>query len=109
MSETIREPGQTMAFEILVECVKDYAIIMIDPDQRIVLFNRAAEQMFGCSPAHALGQSVERFIPARFRPTHAQHVKRFGEGGMTSRHMGQLGAIFGLRASGEEFPIEASI
>ncbi|HLX62051.1 MAG TPA: PAS domain S-box protein [Planctomycetota bacterium] len=92
----------------IIESAMD-AIITIDADQRILLFNRAAEQMFGVTSAQALGQSVERFIPARFRATHAQHVRRFGDGGVTTRQMGQLGAIFGLRASGEEFPLEASI
>ena len=39
------------------------AIIAIDHDQRVVLFNAAAEKMFGCPAADAIGNSIERFIP----------------------------------------------
>ena len=85
------------------------AIITLDDEQRIVLFNLAAEQMFCCSAAAVLGQSMERFIPQRFRTHHGEHIRRFAATGVTSRAMGTLGALWGLRADGEEFPLEASI
>jgi PAS domain S-box-containing protein len=85
------------------------AIISIDSEQRIVLFNTAAEKLFLCPASEALGQSINRFIPARFRAVHADHVDTFGRTPITRRYMGSPGAIFGLRGDGEEFPIEASI
>src|SRR5258708_7955893 len=85
------------------------AIVTVGEEQRIVLFNAAAEKMFGCPASEALGNSIERFIPERFRKTHASHIHRFSETGTTSRAMGTLGAIWGRRADGEEFPLEASI
>jgi PAS domain S-box-containing protein len=85
------------------------AIISADARQHIVLFNQAAEKMFGISAPEALGQSLGRFIPERYRAAHVRHVSQYGETGVSNRSMGRLGALFGLRASGEEFPIEASI
>jgi PAS domain S-box-containing protein len=85
------------------------AIITIDDWQNVVLFNEAAEKMFGCPAAEAIGRPIDRFIPQRFRAAHAGHVKTFERSGATSRKMGSLGAITGLRAIGEEFPAEASI
>lgn len=85
------------------------AIITINEDQRVILFNPAAEQMFGVSTDEALGESISRFIPERFRRGHDQHILRFGDTGVTGRRMGALGAISGLRSDGTEFPIEASI
>ncbi len=85
------------------------AIISIDSRQRIVLFNPAAEKMFGVSTEQALGERIDRFIPDRFRLAHRAHVAAFGQTGVSTRHMGALGKVSGLRATGEEFPIEASI
>jgi PAS domain S-box-containing protein len=85
------------------------AIIAVDQDQRIVVFNEAAQNMFGCSARDAIGSSVSRFIPQRFRDAHADHIRRFGEAGVTNRSMGALDALWALRTNGEEFPIEASI
>ena len=85
------------------------AIISVDEDQRIVLFNSAAEKMFLYPAEDAIGQPLDRFIPERFRHTHKNHVTNFGNTHVTRRSMGTLGALYGLRADGEEFPIEASI
>ncbi len=85
------------------------AIISIDAGQRITIFNEAAEKMFRCPASEALGQPLDRFIPARFREAHRGHVAAFGHTGVTSRAMGNLRPLSGLRADGEEFPIEASI
>ena len=85
------------------------AIITIDEEQKIVLFNDAAERIFGCPASEAVGSPVDRFIPERFRSAHRGHVERFGATGETSRRMGERRVLAGVRASGEEFPIDASI
>ena len=85
------------------------AIIAVDQDQRIIVFNAAAEKMFACPAQDAMGTLIDRFIPERFRAEHAEHIRRFGDAGITTRAMGALGAFWGTRATGEEFPIETSI
>jgi PAS domain S-box-containing protein len=85
------------------------AILSIDERQCVVLFNHAAETMFRCPAADAMGQPLDRFIPQRFRGGHSEHIRRFADAGETSRSMGGLGALWALRSTGEEIPIEASI
>ena len=85
------------------------AIVTIDAGQRIVLFNAAAEAMFGCPALDAIGTSLGRFLPERYRASHGEHVQRFLAGGATARAMGRLQSLAGLRADGLEFPIEAAI
>jgi PAS domain S-box-containing protein len=85
------------------------AIIAVDEDQRIVLFNQAAEAAFRCGRAEALGSRLDRFLPARFRAAHGTHIQRFAATGVTSRRMGDVPTLWAMRADGTEFPIEASI
>ena len=87
------------------------AIITIDEQQRILMFNPAAEHVFRCSAMDVIGTHIERFIPERFRQAHRKHIERFGETAVAERKMGgkQQPTLLGLRADGEEFPIEASI
>jgi PAS domain S-box-containing protein len=93
---------------VIVDSAMD-AIITVDAAQNIVLFNRAAEQIFRCARRDAIGAPLDRFIPSRFREAHRAHVDAFGRTGVTSRRMGEVPTLWGLRADGEEFPLEASI
>lgn len=92
----------------LVESAMD-AIIALDEAQTIVIFNAAAERMFGCTREQAMHTSIDRFIPARFQQSHRVQVERFGDGNSTqTRRMGAR-AVLAQRADGTEFPVEASI
>jgi diguanylate cyclase (GGDEF)-like protein/PAS domain S-box-containing protein len=91
----------------LVESALD-AIIAVDEHQRVVLFNGAAERMFGISRTQALQQSLDLFIPERFRGAHGGQLKAFAGGARSSRSMGAR-MVWALRADGSEFPVEASI
>ncbi|HEY3322718.1 MAG TPA: PAS domain S-box protein [Planctomycetota bacterium] len=105
-AEALRQSAARLAG--VVDSAMD-AIISVDDNQRIVMFNAAAEKMFRCPAAQAMGQPLDRFIPERARNAHREHIQRFGKTGETARQMGRLGTVSGLRSDGEEFPIEASI
>ncbi len=92
----------------LIDAAMD-AIVSIDEDQNIIIFNHGAEQMFGYRSADIIGQHIGLLIPSKFRNTHIKHVDTFGKTGITTRTMNQPGQTYGLRANGEEFPFEASI
>jgi PAS domain S-box-containing protein len=80
------------------------AIITIDANRRVLLFNRSAERIFQLPAAHITGQPAERLIPDRFHPA-LRHLIR---GGAITSQCGSTGPVVGLRAGGEEFPIEAA-
>ena len=105
---TILESRRRM--EGIVQSAMD-AIITIDESQRVVLFNPAAEKIFGYPAEKILGQPVTTLIPERFRPGHDEHVRRFFDSGVLNRPLEARGKgdLTALRSSGEEFPIEASI
>ncbi len=86
------------------------AIIAIDSEQRISIYNQGAEKIFGWSAAEVLGKPLDMLLPLRFRAVHAQHVRDFADGEVAARQMGQRKPeIFGLRKNGEEFPAQAAI
>jgi len=85
------------------------AIITLDQDQRIVVFNAAAEKVFGCPKSAVLGHSIDRFIPEPLREIHRDHMRHFASTGVSSRSMYSPWTLTGLRANGEEFPLEATI
>lgn len=86
-----------------------HAVIMTDEDTNIVLFNPAAENIFGHAAADMIGTKIERLIPGRFHHDHHKYVAAFGASKTNMRRMSQRGTIVGLRANGEEFAGEASI
>jgi PAS domain S-box-containing protein len=85
------------------------AIISMDEGGQIVLYNRAAEATFGWPAREVLGQPLSMLLPPRFRSGHDGHVKQFAATGVTHRRKGEGVVLYGLRADGTEFPMEASI
>ena len=104
-----RDPGRAVALLAGVLDTAMDAIITVDEQQRIALYNRAAERIFGWPPEQVLGQPLERLIPEHLRARHGEHIRRFAQTGVTSRRMGDGTVVYGRRANGEAFPMDASI
>ena len=85
------------------------AIIVIEGERQIILFNAAAERVFGCSASEAIGSPIDRFIPQRFRVTYRAAIPALAETAVASSTTGLLGALWGRRANGNEFPLKASV
>jgi len=85
------------------------AIICIDADQKITLFNEGAEQIFGWTAEEIIGKSLDLLLPERTRRIHTKHIERFRDAPEHARKMGERREISGLRKNGEEFPAEAAI
>jgi PAS domain S-box-containing protein len=95
-------------FEGILEIAQD-AIISIDFDQRIVLFNQGAEKVFGYTQAEVIGRPLDLLLPQRFEEVHRKHIEEFAWSPDVARTMGQRREVSGRRKDGGEFPAEASI
>jgi PAS domain S-box-containing protein len=86
------------------------AIISIDEDLRIIIFNEGAEKTFGYSKAEAIGAPLDLLIPEAVRSVHRRHIERFAADEASARQMGgRRAAISGRRKNGDEFPADAGI
>lgn len=86
------------------------AIICIDQQQYIRLYNQTAERIFGYTAAEAVGQPLDILLPEGVRQIHRRHVGDFGKTSVASRRMGaRRGQVNGRRKNGELFPASASI
>ncbi len=107
-NEAALRRAQAISSGILLTSV--YAIISIDRQQRVTMFNQGAERIFGYSAQEMLGAPLERLVAEKYHAALRKEVHDFLAGPATSHAMGTLRApIFGQRKSGEEFPADAAI
>jgi PAS domain S-box-containing protein len=104
---------QRLRMMAIVESAMD-GVIAVDAQEHIVIFNSAAERMFGYSASEVLGRPLDRLISAHHRAAHHGHLREFGRtrkiaSSMEARGVGAGRGTNAVRANGEEFPIEASI
>lgn len=92
----------------LLEAIPD-AVVVTDPDGKIVFANRSAETMTGYRRSELVGHNVELLVPARLRGIHVRHRRGFYTGG-SARLMGDGTQDFSLRRKdGTTLPVEISL
>lgn len=102
----LKEEGERR-FSSIVKSAND-AIIVADNSGNIVLWNKAAEKIFGFTMDEMIGESLELIIPERYRALHQAGMNRFIETGQP-KIMGKKTEVEGLGKNGKEFPIELSL
>ena len=106
LKSTVMESEERL--QAIIQSAMD-AIITLDEQQRVVLFNAAAEQIFDCPRAEAIGSGIVRFIRGNLIALPNTPAEKFDAGGAPLRRMGQHLALTGVRAGSEEFPVDASV
>jgi PAS domain S-box-containing protein len=91
----------------LVEESRD-AIIFVDKDGLIRLWNAGAEVMFGYRAAEMEGRSLDRIIPEALRARHNEGFRRVMATG-ESRYAADLLAVPGLKKDGSRISLEFTI
>lgn len=89
--------------------IAEDAIISIDRDHKITIFNKGAERIFGYTAQEVIDKPLELLLPERFARNHSQNVNGFASSPDGSRRMADRREIFGRRKNGTEFPTEISI
>ena len=104
--ESLRENEER--FRVLSDSAQD-AIVMLDADDLIVSWNRAAERLFGYTKAEAIGAKfLPLVVPERFREAFTKEFAQFQQAG-TGAAIGKVTELAALRKNGAEFPIELSL
>lgn len=85
------------------------AIISTNASGTILLFNEAAEKIFGYDQDDILGKDIDVLLPDNVRAVHGGYIKAFIDGAETTRLIGGRGEISGRRRDGSIFPASASI
>ena len=93
--------------EAIVQSAND-AIITIDSEGRVLLWNDHAAELFGRTSDEMLGRPLTAIIPERFREQHHSGIHRVVETGET-HVIGSTAELTGLTRDGVEFPIELSL
>lgn len=94
--------------EDLLSLIGD-GIVSVNEQGRIILFNRAAEEMFGFAAAEVMDEPIERLLPERFHKAHWREVHDYVAMALAPRTMGHRREVIGRRSDGSEFPIEATL
>ncbi|MGZ5367632.1 MAG: ATP-binding protein [Aeromicrobium sp.] len=107
MTEALRRLGVDLV--TLMNLLPD-AVVIANPEGRIVVFNAWAERLFRTDQEAMIGQRVEVLVPARFRETHRLHVDSFDASTDTRPLHNRPGVeLVAVRSDGTEFSAEIAL
>ena len=101
-------------FREIVSTAMD-AIVIFDEQERVTLFNSAAERMFGAPAAKALGQPIGEFFSGANSAVEVRQIcdrarkARASDASSDWRVVKNVASLIGRRDTREEFPTEVSI
>ena len=84
------------------------AVVSVDADMKVILWNPAAERLFGYTSEEMLGQNLLKVVPERYRAAKKKGFLEFAQNGSGPTIGTQL-ELAGLRKDGAEVPVELSV
>jgi len=103
----LRERQTQLQFNSFLEAAPD-AVIIVDSEGLIIRVNKQAETIFGYKQQELAGRRVELLMPHRLQERHQVHRTKFAACPST-RPMGAVSDLWGLRKDGSEFPVEINL
>ncbi|AOP34267.1 hypothetical protein A0128_10655 [Leptospira tipperaryensis] len=94
-------------FQAIFETVVD-AIIMITPKGTIMMFNGAAEKMFGYNFTEVVGKNIKFLMPEPYHSEHDDYLKRYVET-REKKIIGIGREVVALKKDGTKFPVELAV
>jgi PAS domain S-box-containing protein len=91
----------------LIETTQD-AVLSMDRQGRIVLFNPAAERIFGYARNEVIGQKVNMLMAEPYATEHDEYIARYEKTG-EAHAIGRIRTVTARRKNRELFPIELSV
>jgi PAS domain S-box-containing protein len=108
MPESLKNSAEVdQQFEALFQN-DSLGILIINKTGDIVVVNNFLKSLFGYSEEELLGKKVEMLIPARFQHHHVKDRNGY-TAHPSKRPMGVGRDLFGVKKTGEEFPVEISL
>jgi two-component system, LuxR family, sensor kinase FixL len=107
MPEEDGHASESALLRSILETVPD-AMVVIDHRGIVQSFSRAAERLFGYTPAEVCGRNVKLLMPSPYRDQHDGYLDRYLTTG-ERRIIGIGRVVVGLRKDGSTFPMELSV
>lgn len=85
------------------------AIIALDESREIILFNPAAQKLFGYDEREIIGQSLDQLLPMNARHNHGDYMNDFDHSEVQSRTMSERSVIRGLTKANNAIELYISI
>jgi PAS domain S-box-containing protein len=108
-SEASSAAGAQAAYLALILDLSHDGVIAIDRAQRVILFNRTAERIFGYSAREVLGQPLRVLLPDGLSEMHHQGIAAMADGPNVSRPMGEQPVVSLRRRDGTPFYAEVNV
>jgi len=95
-------------FRTVINATRE-AMISIEQEGQIAIFNPAAEEMFGYQQQEMIGQRLDNLMPAEYRERHREYIRSYFTTGSPNNAIGRTLELPALRSDGTQFPIEISL